>query len=196
VTERVEGVAVTPEGRPLSVTVTGLLNPFTAVVVTVKDLAEPPLCRATELGAAVMVKSGTGAAEIERAATAVWVVESAAPETVTIVDEVGAAEFEAASMNCPNCPGDSESVEGLAVTPEGSPVREIATGDVLPFTEATVTVRAWAEPPLCNATAEGAAAIVKLGRTAGPEDVPHPRAKQSAANDNARMGALINNESC
>jgi hypothetical protein len=196
VTERVEGVAVTPEGRPLSVTVTGLLNPFTAVVVTVKDLAEPPLCRATELGAAVMVKSGTGAAEIERAATAVWVVESAAPETVTIVDEVGAAEFEAASMNCPNCPGDSESVEGLTVTPEGSPVREIATGDVLPFTEATVTVRAWAEPPLCNATVEGAAAIVKLGKTAGPEDVPHPRAKQSAANDNARMGALINNESC
>jgi hypothetical protein len=189
VTESVDGVAVTPVGSPVSEMATGSLNPFTALVVTVKERPEPPLCREMELGAAVIVKSGTGAAEIETAAVAAWEVESAEPVTVTIADGVGAAESEAVNMNWPSCPGASESVEGDAVTPVGRPVSEIAMGAVT-FVPATVTVRARAEPPLCRATIAGAAAIVKSGRRAGPDDVPHPMANVRAAN-NARRGGLI-----
>jgi hypothetical protein len=143
-----------------------------------------------ELGAAVTVKSGTGAAEIETAAVVVWAVEFSVPVTVTIVDDAGAAESEAVSMNWPSCPGVRESAEGDAVTPMGRPVSATTTEPALPLVPATVTVRARAEPPLCRATVAGAAAIVKSGRRAGPDDVPQPRANVSAAS-NARRGVLI-----
>jgi hypothetical protein len=189
-TETVEGVAVTPAGSPLSETVTGSVKPFTAVVVTVKDRAEPPLCSETELGAAVMVKSGAGAAVIETAAVAVWEVELAEPVTVTVADDTGAAELAAVSMNWPSCPGESETVEGLAVTPVGRPLSETLTGLLNPFIAPAVTVSAWAVPPLCRATVAGAAAIVKSGNRAGPEDVPQPSTNVSAAS-NARRAILI-----
>jgi hypothetical protein len=94
----VEGEAVTPVGSPLSETFTGSEKPLTALAVTVNVRAEPPLCRGMELGAAVIVKSGTGAGETERAAVAVWESESAEPVTVIVAVDA-AAEFEAASMN-------------------------------------------------------------------------------------------------
>jgi hypothetical protein len=99
VSESVAGVAVTPAGSPLSETVTGSLKPFTAAAVTLSDRDEPPLGRAIEVGVAVMVKSGMTAGVIARAAVAVWEVAPAEPVTVTIVDDVGAAEGEAVSMN-------------------------------------------------------------------------------------------------
>jgi hypothetical protein len=82
-------------------------------------------------------------------------------------------------------------VEGEAVTPAGSPVSETATGVLLSLTPATVTINARAVPPLWRATVEGAAAIVKLGRMAGPEDVPHPTTKVTVTS-NARGEILIN----
>jgi hypothetical protein len=99
VIETVEGVAVTPAGRPLSETFTGSLKPLMAAVVTVNVRIEPPLCRAREPGAAVMVKSGTGAGVIETAAVAIWEVAFSDPTTVTVAENVAAAEFEAVSMN-------------------------------------------------------------------------------------------------
>jgi hypothetical protein len=190
-TVRVEGVTTTPGGRPLREMFTGSANPFTAAVVTVKDRADPPLCSETELGAAVIVKSGRLAGEMESAAVAVWDVSSAEAVTVTIAELVGAAESEALSMNWPNWPGASESAEGEAVTPVGRPLREIFTEPVKPFTPPVVTERARATPPLWRETVFGAAAMVKLGKTAGPEDVPQPRANTIGAS-NARRGVLIN----
>jgi len=107
VTERVDGVADTPVGSPLSEIVTGSANPFTAEVVTVKDRADPPLCNETEAGAAVMLKSATSAGEMARLAVVECESESAAPVTVIVAlpfvaDPVGAAESEAESMNWPN----------------------------------------------------------------------------------------------
>ena len=67
----------------------------------------------------------------------------------------------------------------------GRPLSEMVTGLVNPFTPPAVTVRARAEPPLCRATVAGAAAIVKLGKADGPEDVPQPTANTSVAR-NAR----------
>jgi hypothetical protein len=97
-TESVDGVAVTPAGRPLSEIFTGSAKPLTAAAVMVNVRAEPPLCRAMEFGAAVIVKSGTGAVEMEREAVAVWESEFAVAVTVTVAD-AGAAEFEAVSTN-------------------------------------------------------------------------------------------------
>ena len=186
----VEGVATTPAGNPLSEIFTGSVNPFTAAVVTVKDRADPPLCRETEVGNAVTVKSGKAAGEIESAAVAVWEVASAEAVTVTMVELVGVAESEALSMNWPNWPGASERVEGEAETPVGRPLSEMFTEPVNPFTPPVVTVRARAVPPLWRATVLGAAATVKLGKMAGPDDVPQPKANASAASI-ARRGVLI-----
>jgi hypothetical protein len=91
-------VAVTPAGRPLREIFTGSANPLTAAAVMVNVRAEPPLWRVMEPGAAAIVKSGTRAGEIERAAVAVWEIELAVAVTVTVA-EVGAAELEAVSMN-------------------------------------------------------------------------------------------------
>jgi hypothetical protein len=185
----VEGVALTPGGRLLSETVTGSEYPFTALVVTVNVRAEPPLWRVMELGAAVIVKSGSGAEETETSAVAAWEFESAEPVTVTMAD-VGSAELAAESINCPSWPGESESLEGVAVTPAGKPLTETLTALVNPFTPPAVTIRARAEPPLWRVIADGAAAIVKFGRMAGPEEDPQPRVNVSAAN-NAKRGDFI-----
>jgi hypothetical protein len=188
VIESVDGVAVTPAGSPLRETAIGSAKPLTAAAVMVSVRAEPPLCRGMELGAAVIVKSGTGAREIVRAAVAVWESGPAEAVTVTIVD-VAAAESEAVRVNCANCPGVTERVEGVAVTPAGRPLSETLTGVAKPLTGAAVTVSDRAEPPLCRATAVGAAAIVKLG--AGPDE-PHPRTRADVpSNNRARRRFLI-----
>jgi len=177
------------------------LKSFTALVVTVKDRDEPPLGSETEVGAAVRLKSGVGAAEMARVAVAVCDSESAAPVTVIVAplfvaDPVGAAESEAESMNWPNCPGASERLEGVAVTPFGSPLKEIVTGSLKPFTGPAVMVRARAAPPVWRVTVFGAAAMVKLGRIAGPDDEPQPRAKAARAlSAHVRRGILMNGRS-
>ena len=66
-----DGVAVTPAGRPLSETFTGSEKPFTGAVVMESNRAEPPPCRAMEAGADAMVKSGTIGGITARAAVAV-----------------------------------------------------------------------------------------------------------------------------
>jgi hypothetical protein len=98
-TERVAGLAVTPAGRPLSETLTGLAKPLMAAAVTVSDPPPPPLCRAMVLGAALIVKSGASAAETVRAATAVCEIEPAEPVTVTVAPEVSVADLEAVRVN-------------------------------------------------------------------------------------------------
>ena len=97
--ESVEGVAVTPAGSPLSEMVTGSEKPFTAPAVTLSDWDEPPLGRAIEPGAAVMVKSGIMAGVIARLAVSVWESEPAEPVTVIVAPVVAAAAVEAVRVN-------------------------------------------------------------------------------------------------
>jgi len=99
VSEREEGVAVTPAGSPLSETVTGSEKPFTPAVVTLSERDEPPLGNESEPGRAEMVKSGTTAGVIERLAVAVCESESAEPVAVIVTPVMVAAALDAERVN-------------------------------------------------------------------------------------------------
>jgi hypothetical protein len=140
------------------------------------------------LGAAVIVKSGTGAAETLTAAAAVWDREPAEPVTVTVAAEVSAAELEAVSVNWASFPGVTETVDGVAVTPAGRPLSETFTGLEKPPIAEAVTDRSWLEPPCWRVTAAGAAAIAKSDLP----DEPHPTANTDMASSRrGRWGFLI-----
>jgi hypothetical protein len=74
--EKVAGVAVIPLGRPLTVTLTLPVKPFTGEAVTVVDCAAPPAVSDTVLGAIATVKSGEAAG----------VVDVVPPEEVLLVE--------------------------------------------------------------------------------------------------------------
>jgi hypothetical protein len=107
------------------------------------------------------------AGAMEREAIAVCESEFADPVTVMVAPEVVAAAVDAVRVNCPSCPGVSERVEGVAVTPAGSPLSVTVTGSLKPFTAPGVTESVREEPPLGNEMEPGAAERVKSGMTAG-----------------------------
>ena len=61
--------------------------------------------------------------------------------TVIVAPEVVPAAVEAERVNWPSCPGVTESVDGVAVTPAGSPLSEMLTGLLKPLTASVVTVK-------------------------------------------------------
>jgi hypothetical protein len=123
--DAVEGLAVTPAGRPLIAILMAPLKAFNAELFSVTCELEPAV-RATVPGVAVSVKSGlltTGAAVTLRASVAVWVSEPDVPTKLTVAGEtVLATVVEAVKVIVCGVPGCRETVDGLAVTPAGSPL--------------------------------------------------------------------------
>jgi hypothetical protein len=62
---------VTPAGRPLSEILTGSVKPLIGAADTDSDRLEPPLVIVIAAGVLLIVKSGTTAVDIVRAAVAV-----------------------------------------------------------------------------------------------------------------------------
>jgi hypothetical protein len=66
---RVDGLAVTPVGRPLRVTFTLAVNPFRAFALTATAWPAAPAVNARLVGATVSEKSGAGVAAVTLNAT-------------------------------------------------------------------------------------------------------------------------------
>jgi hypothetical protein len=145
---RVAGVAVTPEGSPARVTVTGLEKPLTALAVTLTGHPAAPGTSVSELGDTVSVKSGGGVTEMVAATVAVWVSAPEAPDKVIVAPPAAADEAATMERFCA-VPGVKLSVAGCAVTPLGNPEMVTATVPVKPFTGAAFTLIVW---PVCPAT--------------------------------------------
>ncbi len=145
----VAGLAVTPEGSPVIATATVLLKEFTAVARTPTFEPVAPATTVRDFGDRVNEKSGGGGdAETVTATVAEWVSVPEVPVKVTVALP-GAAPEAAVSVTLCAVPGVKESVAGLAVTPEGSPVMVTATG---PLKEFTAVARTPAFEPVAPAT--------------------------------------------
>jgi len=103
------------------------LKEFTAVARTLTFEPDVPATRVRDVGDTVRENSGGGgAAEMVSAMLTVWPVLPAVPLTVTVALP-GVAINEAVSTTFCAMPGVNESVDGLAVTPEGSPLMVTST---------------------------------------------------------------------
>ena len=139
VSVNIDGLDVTPAGRPVSETLTDPENPFRALAAMEMDCPLAPAVRLRLAGATVSEKSGGAAAALTVSATlAVWVKP---PEVPVRVIGVIPPSADAAAVRAKfwDAPGVNVSVEGLAVTPEGKPVRDTLTSAVNPFIAFAVT---------------------------------------------------------
>lgn len=129
VNESDAGLAVTPVGSPVIAMATVLLKEFTAVARTLTFEPDAPATIVRDVGDTVNEKSGGGGADMVSAMATVWLVLPEVPVTVTVAVR-GAAVNAAVSTTFCAMPGTNESVDGLAVTPEGSPLIVTATDPV------------------------------------------------------------------
>jgi hypothetical protein len=160
---RTDGLPVTPEGHPLRETLTLLVNPFSAFAVTETDFPALPAVRLRLAGATIREKSGVGAAAaIVKAIIAVWVRLPDDPVSV-IVALPALALVPAVSVRFLAVPGVSVSVEGLAVTPVGSPDRDTLTLPVNPFKAFAVTETDFPALPAVRLRLAGATIREKSG---------------------------------
>jgi hypothetical protein len=166
----VAGLAVTPEGNPLSVTATGLEKPFTALAVTEIGTPVAPAVRLNDAGAAVRVKSPAGAALAMVSATlAEWLRLPDVPDDVPVKVRVAlpAAAVEAAVIvTFWAVPRVSVNAAGVAVTPAGSPARATATVPEKPLTALAVTLMGTPAAPAVRLKDAGDAVSVKSGPAA------------------------------
>ncbi len=159
----VDGLAVTPEGNPFTDAVTLEVKPFSALAVTETDFPAAPAVKLRVAGAAVSEKSGDGAvAVIVRAMVAIWVRVPDLPVSV-IVAVPALAELEADSVRVWARPGVSVSVDGLAVTPAGNPLRDTLTLEVKPFSALAVTETDFPDAPAVRLRSVGTAVSEKSG---------------------------------
>jgi hypothetical protein len=164
----VEGLAVTPAGRPLIAILIDPLKAFNAELFSVTCALEPAV-RATVPGAAVSVKSGlltTGAPETLRVRIALCVREPDVPTKVTVAGEAVLVAF-AAAANVIVCgvPGCRDRVAGLAVTPAGSPLIATLIVPLKLFSAELVSVTCVLAP---------AASVALVGDTANVKSLPSP----------------------
>ena len=116
------------------------LKEFTAVARTLTFEPDVPATRVRDVGDTVRENSGGGdAAEMVSATVAEWLRVPDVPVKVT-VGLPGAASEAAVSVTFCAVPGVNESVAGLAVTPEGSPVIATATVPLKEFTAVARTL--------------------------------------------------------
>ena len=160
----VDGLAVTPVGRPLNFTFTVPLKPVLETAFTETVLPPPPCATVRLAGVTVRAKprfSG-GASVTESDKAAVCVTDAAVPVTVTLASPVGAP---AAAVRVTLCavPGLRLSVDGLAVTPLGRPLRWTFTVPLKPFMGTAFTEIALPVPPCGTAILAGARVKVKSG---------------------------------
>ena len=136
---RVDGLAVTPLGRPLSETLTVPVNPFNGLAVMATLFPAAPSVIDRLVGETVSEKSAAAVADTTvNASVAAWVSPPDVPLSVTVVSPV-CATVDAASVTLCATPGVSVSVDGLAATPLGRPLSEAVTVPVNPFRALAVT---------------------------------------------------------
>ena len=135
----IDGLAVTPDGNPLTDRFTLPVNPFSALADTETDFPALPAVRLRLAGTTVSEKSGAGAAALTVSAIgAVWVRMPDVP--VTVIGVISpAAEAAAVRIRFWGAPGVSVRLEGFAVTPDGKPVTDTLTLPVNPFSAFAVT---------------------------------------------------------
>jgi hypothetical protein len=171
VTGLVENAAVTPEGRPLALSVVAELKPPVLVtVIVLVPLLPCPIV--SEAGEALTLKPGATAAFTVRLNVVLCVVEPLVPVMVTVAAPVVADE-DAVSVSVelalPPEAGVIGFAENDAVTPEGRPLTLRVVAELNPFRLVTVTVLVPLVP--CVIVSElGESAIEKSG-VAVP---PHP----------------------
>ena len=144
----VDGLAVTPDGRPLKFTFTDPLNPFVGVALTETTCPVAPCVTAMLEGAVDSVKSGVdeAAAATVRAKVAECFSDRAVPAKVTVAFPT-AAFAEALRVTLCAVPGVRLSVDGLAVTPAGNPLNLTFTVPLKPVLEAAFTETVLPAPP-------------------------------------------------
>ena len=163
----VDGLGVTPAGRPLNLTLTLPLKPVLETTFTETVSPAPPCVTVRLAGVKVRAKprpSG-GASVTESAKVAVCVTDVAVPVTVTVASPVAAL---AAAVNVTFCgvPGVRLSVDGLAVTPAGRPLSLTLTVPLKPFIGTASTETVLPAPPCDTAILDGPSAKVKSGAAA------------------------------
>jgi hypothetical protein len=166
---RVDGVAVTPAGKPrLSETFTVPLKPFKAVAVTATGSPFAPAVSVKLDGAIDKAKSGAGvvAAVTLTASVTVFVSEPEVPVNVMVALLLGAFGSAVRVTFC-DVPGVRFSVEGVTVTPAGSPATATLTIPLNPFVPATLTVTPCADPAAMG-TVSGATVNVKSCEDGSP----------------------------
>lgn len=161
---RVDGLAVMPAGRPLSLTLTVPLKPLLEIAFTETDSPPPPCVTVRLAGVKVRAKprfSG-GASVTESDKVAVCVTDAAAPVTVTFASPVAAL---AAAVRVTFCavPGVRLNVDGLAVTPLGRPLSFTFTVPLKPSMGTAFTEIVLPAPPCGTAILAGARVKVKSG---------------------------------
>jgi hypothetical protein len=165
----VDGVAVTPVGRPVVAMATAPVKEFIGFAVILIGDPVRPAVMDTEVGDRVSVKSGGG----EMAAVTVEVCESI-PDVAVIVSIALPAVAAADAVRVTACgvPGVRVSMDGCAVTPLGSPV--IATDTMLakPFTGTALMLICCPGPPGRRVTVVGVADKEKSATGAGLEPPP------------------------
>ena len=123
-----DGCAVTPAGKPPSVTCTLDENPFWAAATTETIPAVPSFVKVKVPGVALSEKSaGAAWMESEACVLTLWPMELAVNVTIAVA---AAAEDAAANINGKATPGVSESEAGESVTPPGNPDTATVTAPV------------------------------------------------------------------
>jgi hypothetical protein len=136
VTGFVENVAVTPEGRPLALSVVAELKPFWLVMVIVL-VPLAPCAMLTDVGDAAMVKFAVAVALTVSATDVVAVKLPEVPVIVTVDVPVVAV---ALAVNVSTLVPVVGFVPNAAVTPLGNPDAASVTLPVNPFTSVTEIV--------------------------------------------------------
>ena len=198
----VAGLAVTPEGSPVIATATVPLKEFTAVARTLSFEPVAPATIVRDVGDTASEKSGGGGdAEMAKATVAEWLRVPDVPVRVTVALPDAATEA-AVSVTFCAVPGVKESVAGLAVTPEGSPVIATATIPVKPLAGTAFTLIFCPWLPATIATVAGAAVSekscgggeVETELDPPPQEIAARHSNKQAANaivQSSRMGGLM-----
>ncbi len=124
--------------------------------------------RSTLAGVTVNEKSGTAAGVIVSITVAVWLSVPDVPVSV-IVAVPAAAEDPAVSVKVWAAPGVRVKVDGLAVTPAGSPLRETLTLPENPLSAVAVTEMACPVAPAVRLRVDGEAVRLKSALLGGFE---------------------------
>jgi hypothetical protein len=185
----VDGLAVTPEGRPEIETETEPLKELSDVAVTVMGLLVVPALRESEPGETARVKSGA-AAWMVSARVAVWVREPEVPVKVMVGAAEGVVSAAAKERVAEGCAGDSVSVDGFAVTPEGRPEIETEMEPLKELSEVAVTVMALLVVPALRESEPGDTAREKSGVGLGGAVPPQVVSREMPIRDAMSPSAL------
>ncbi len=158
VSDRVEGLAVTPVGNPVRATLTVPVKPFNAVAETWTAWPVAPDVRLSMVGEMAREKSacGGGAATTVIATVAVCV---RLPEVAVkvAVDVPAAAAAEAVKVRLAAVPAVNITGDGCAVTPAGKPEIATCTEPEKPFCGDASRDTDAGDPPALRLTEEGVA---------------------------------------